>query len=105
MEKVSYIQNLIRARKYRLTLHAEEERDADEITKKEIEEVLLSARLEIIENYPDDLRGESCLVLGFTNEDKPVHCVCGLAMKDVLIIITIYRPDPEQWIDWRKRRE
>jgi len=105
MDEILYIQNLIRAGKYRLTSHAEEERDADQITRKEIEEALLSPKLEIIEDYPDDPRGKSCLVLGFTNEGKPIHFVCGLAMADILIIITTYRPDPEQWVDWRKRRE
>jgi len=105
MEKILYIQNLVRAKKYRLTSHAEEERDADQITKKEIEEALLSSHLEVIEDYPGDSRGRSCLVLGFTNENKPIHFVCGLAVADILIIITIYRPDAEQWIDWRKRRE
>lgn len=105
MKKNSRIQDLVRAKKYRLTSHAEEERDADQITKKEIEEAFLSSQLEVIEDYPDDPRGKSCLVLGFTNEGEPIHFVCGLAMEDILIIITIYRPDAEQWIDWRKRRE
>jgi len=105
MNKILYIQALVRDGKYRLTSHAEEERDADLITKREIEEALLSTQLEVIEDYPDDPRGTSCLVLGFTNEGNPIHFVCGLAMADILVIITVYRPDPEQWIDWRKRRE
>ena len=40
------------AGRYRLTLHAEEERDADEITIDDIEEAYSDAASEIIEDYP-----------------------------------------------------
>lgn len=99
-----HIQTQIRAKQYRLSAHAEAEREADQITNAEIAEGLLSAQAEIIENYPTDPRGASCLVLGFTNEQKPIHAVCGLA-RDVIIIITVYRPDQSEWIDWRVRKE
>ena len=101
---IEQIQKLIQERKYRLTLHAEIERDADQITLQEIEEALLSSNCEIIEEYPNDPRGESYLILGFTNENKPIHFVCGSREPDVVIIITIYRPDPYKWVDWRIRK-
>ncbi|MDI3535336.1 MAG: hypothetical protein PWQ82_1701 [Thermosediminibacterales bacterium] len=31
---------------------------------------------EILENYKNDPRGESCLILGYS-DGKPVHTVCG----------------------------
>lgn len=34
-------------------------------------------------------RGESCLIVGFTNSGKPVHVVCGLN-ENSLVIITVY---------------
>ena len=71
---------------------------------KEIEEALLSPRLEMLEDYLNDPRGHSCLVLGFTQDNKPIHCVCGITVS-VIVIVTIYRPDPKQWINWRKRKE
>ena len=101
---VKAIQTKIRARRYRLTDHAEREREADQITIREIEEALLSSRCELIENYPDDPRGASCLLLGFTDLGRPIHAVCGLTLSDVIVMITVYRPDPDQWIDWRERR-
>ena len=101
---IPHIQQRIRDRLYRLTAHAEREREADRITIREIEEALLSERCQVVENYPEDPRGASCLVLGFTLLGLPMHAVCGIALPHMLIIITVYRPDPEQWIDWKIRK-
>ena len=97
------IEEKVRADQWRLSWHGEREREADRITAQEIREGLLSPRAEIIENYSDDPRGASCLVLGFTNEGAPLHFVCGVSLPDVVVIITLYRPNPQQWIDWRVR--
>lgn len=51
---------------------------------------------EIIEDYPKDARGHSCLILGFGDSGRVLHIVC--APKDeYLAIITAYIPDEEQW--------
>lgn len=102
---LKHIKNLVIQRKYRLTLHAEIERDAEMITLQEIEEALLSKEAEIIEDYPNDPRGPSCLMLGFTKENSPFHIVCGVGDQETLVIITVYRPDADEWIDWRIRKE
>lgn len=59
----------------------------------------------VIEDYPDDPRGHSCLALGVI-EDRPVHMCVGIAhAPDYCDVITVYRPDPEEWdSDYRKRR-
>lgn len=103
-EILAQLQTQIRAKQYRLSIHAETEREADQILNTEIVEAILSAQAEIIENYPSDPRGASCLVLGFTKKSKPIHVVCGLAY-ELVIVITVYRPDPQEWIDWHKRKE
>jgi hypothetical protein len=102
---ITDVQRKISARLYRLTVHAEREREADRITIRELEEALCSPHCQVIEHYPEDPRGASCLVLGFTEQDLPIHTVCGISLPDMLIIITIYRLDPALWIDWRVRRE
>lgn len=66
---------LMTAGRYRLTLHAEEERDADEITIDDIEEAYSDAAGVIIEDYPDDPRGHSALVMAFTKAREPLHAV------------------------------
>ncbi len=60
---------------------------------------------EVIEDYPEDTRGHSCLILGFADEERPIHIVCS-AKEDYLAIITAYLPDLHQWEDnFRKRKK
>ena len=99
------IRRLVRARKYEISKHAEKEREADKITVGELEEAL--TRCEIIEDYPNDPRGPSCLVLGFCGE-RPIHAVCAIkADPDEVLIITVYDPSrrPEKWTDNYRRRK
>ena len=60
---------------------------------------------EIIEDYPEDARGHSCLMVGYGDADRALHVVC--APKDeYLAIITAYVPDEEQWdAEFRTRRK
>ena len=59
---------------------------------------------EILEDYADDPRGPSCLILGMAGE-RPLHVVFGRLDADEILVITAYNPDPEQWQDdWRTRR-
>ena len=58
----------------------------------------------IIEDYPDDPRGPSCLILGHSGE-RPIHAVCGRVDSDEILIITAYQPDPDEWeSDWTTRK-
>lgn len=75
-------------------------RPANMISANEVERVVTEG--EIIEDYPEDVRGPSCLMLG-SGEGRAVHVVC--APKDeYLAVITAYVPDPPQWSpDFRRR--
>ncbi|MBL7075214.1 DUF4258 domain-containing protein [candidate division KSB1 bacterium] len=57
---------------------------------------------EIIEDYPENARGHSCLILGW--KDRPVHVIC--APKDnYLTIITAYLPSLKKWkADYKIRK-
>lgn len=97
---VNYIKQSIVEGEYELSLHADEERLAEGLTIVEIENAL--QLLELIEDYPDDPRGHSCLVLGYA-ETQPVHVVCGLTKQQKLLIITVYLPCLPKWEDERTR--
>ena len=58
----------------------------------------------IIEDYPDDKYGPSCLILGFTNNGRPIHVQSTYADREILKIITLYEPDENLWIDFQNRR-
>ena len=61
---------------------------------------------EIIEDYPDDKPYPSCLVLGKTSIGDPVHSVWAYnEFNKWAVIVTAYRPNPEVWIDWKKRKD
>lgn len=70
---IEEIKARVNANQYSNTHHADIERVADELIFAQIEEALLNG--EILEEYSDSGRGESCLVVGFAN-DVPVHIVC-----------------------------
>ena len=71
------------------------------ITTKEVEIVVTTG--ELIEDYPDDVRGHSCLLLGYGIESRVIHVVCS-PKKDYLAIITAYLPNQNQWLSDFKRR-
>lgn len=60
---------------------------------------------EVIEDYPSDPRGSSCLVLLTMDEDSPVHAVWSFDDgSGQAILVTVYRPDPSRWSDDFKQR-
>ena len=72
------------------------------ITTAETEKIIFKG--EIIENYPNDSRGHSCLMLGHGINNRPIHLVCSPKDK-FLAVITAYLPSDFEWIDnYRKRR-
>ena len=55
-------------------------------------------RGEVIEDYPEDVRGHSCLILGFGDDLRPIHIVCS-PKDEYLALITAYLPDEDEWSD------
>lgn len=61
---------------------------------------------EIIEDYPNDPRGASCLIYGAIGDGRPIHVVCGTIQPDHIVIITVYEPNTKEWErDWRTRKK
>ena len=93
----------IRRDRLRITDHADEEAQADRFS---YDDIFYSVHHgEIIEQYPDDFPFPSCLVYGSTRDGDPVHSVWAYkASNQWAVLITVYRPDPDRWINWRTRR-
>ncbi|OPX23308.1 MAG: hypothetical protein B1H04_03840 [Planctomycetales bacterium 4484_123] len=100
---IGHIIKAIRAGRVRITDHADEEAVADSLTFDEIRSSVLHG--EVIEDYPEDKPYPSCLVYGDTDGGDPVHSVWAYN-KDSgwAVLITVYRPDPGRWLDWRRRK-
>lgn len=63
------------------------------ITAAEIRETVIFG--EIIEEYPDDKRGISCLI-SYARQSRTLHVVCA-PKPEYLAIITAYSPAPDLW--------
>jgi hypothetical protein len=100
------IQRLLREGRYEISFHAQQERLEENLDLIQIEAAIIEQG-ELLEDYPDDPRGESCLVLGFVGS-RPIHLVLGWGtMKTeaqrMLRLITVYTPTPPKWTDPRTR--
>lgn len=87
---------------FEFSQHAVDQSIVREISVNEIREAIAVG--EVIENYPEDKYGPSCLILGFTETDRPLHVQCSYSSRPLVKIITVYQPDPQLWIEYRKRR-
>ena len=66
------------------------------ITTSEIRRVISDGK--VIEDYPEDVRGHSCLILGFGDGTRPIHIVCS-PKDEYLAVITAYLPNEDEWSD------
>lgn len=95
------IRQLVDQGSWEFSLHALKQMDARGIRASAVLEALRTG--EVLEDYPLDPRGASCLVLGH-HAEQALHVVCGTRDKgSKLVVITVYRPEPPRWIDERTR--
>jgi uncharacterized protein DUF4258 len=90
-------------RQYEFSKHALDQMIVRDISVAELEEAI-SNRSEVIEDYPEDKYGPSCLILGFTDSRRPPHVQCSYATRPLVKVITTYEPDPDLWTDLRVRK-
>ena len=102
MINLEWIVSKVTTDDYILSQHADEERMNDNLMISEIEESIMGGS--ILESYPEDKRGSSCLIVGFTKQGKPIHTVCG-KNSDKLVVITVYIPTPPKFITPYERRK
>lgn len=100
---IEKIRKAFKENRYEYSLHAVDQSILRHITRREIVEAIENG--EIIEDYPSDKFGPSCLVYGKTNLERPLHIQCSYPTRAKIKIITVYEPVPEEWIDFRKRRQ
>ncbi len=95
------LRQIFLAKQYLLTLHASDRAIKRDIDSLEIEEAVLSG--EVIEDYPDDKYGPSCLILGRTSANRGLHVQ--VSYPPNVKIITIYEPSSDEWEgDWKTRK-
>ncbi len=95
------IQNAIREDNVFFTEHAVQQMAKRGIDDDEVLETILSG--EIIEEYPADKYGPSCLIYGQTDGGRHLHVVSSLPPR--VRIITVYEPDSDEWLNNRRKKK
>jgi hypothetical protein len=103
MPLLDEIQAKMFRRQYEFSKHAVDQSIIRDISVTEVEEAI-AGNAKVIEDYPDDKYGPSCLILGFTRAGRPLHVQCSYPSRPLIKVITVYEPDPNLWVDFRIRR-
>ncbi len=102
MSLIDAIRAKIVGDQFEFSKHAVDQSIVRGISVSELREAVAAA--DVIEDYPGDKYGPSCLVLGFTDAGRPLHIQCSYPSRPLVKIITLYEPCPDQWIDHRTRK-
>ncbi len=97
------IQQKFQKKAYEYSKHAVDQMIHRNIRVREIEEAIFR-HAEVVEKYPEDKYGPSCLILGFTSSGRPLHILCSYPSRPLLKIITTYEPDPDCWVEHKIRK-
>ena len=100
---IDELRNKIEADQFEFSKHAVDQSILRYISVQEVREAIANGK--IIENYPEDKYGPSCLVLGTTADERFLHIQCSYPSRPLVKIATLYEPDSERWIDFKRRAE
>ena len=101
---INVIINSVQSNRVNITHHARVEAKNDLLLLDDIFFATCSGG--IIEDYPTDKPYPSCLIYGKSSNGDPIHCVWAYDSEtQISILITVYRPDPKLWIDWKERKK
>ena len=99
---IDEIREKISEGRFEFSRHAVGQSILRRVTPQDIREAVAAG--EIIEDYPDDKYGPSCLIFGRTRADRPLHIQCSYPSRPLIKIITLYEPDRSLWIDFKVRK-
>lgn len=102
MIDIEILQKLNMPNRIVLTKHAKERLTERNITIKDIINGIQTG--EIIKQYEDDKPLSSCLILGFSVDNKYIHIVVSHD-SDYIYLITAYYPNTDQWEKGFKTRK
>lgn len=103
MKTLADIRQQLQAGQFEFSRHAFRRVVERNISEQEIRQA--GAQAEVIEDYPDDKYSPSALLLGFAGGGRPLHFQVSFTEAPLTKIITIYEPDPNEWVEYRTRRQ
>ena len=99
---IDEIQKKVAAEAFEFSKHAADQSIIRRISVQDLREAVASG--EVIEDYPEDKYGPSCLIYGSTVGGRPIHVQCSYPSRPLVKVITVYEPESERWIDFKVRR-
>ena len=102
MIKIERLQEYYMQNRIIISVHAQERLRQRGIKQKDIKNCIMTG--EIIEQYPEDFPFQSCLIFGYTIDNKIMHVVAS-DEGTVSRIITAYFPNKEKFEDDLKTRK
>ena len=99
---IEEIRQKIRRDEFEFAQHAVDQSILRQISLTEMREAIDAG--EVIEDYPNDKYGPSCLIFGRSLADRPLHVQCSYPSRPLIKVVTLYEPDPKLWIDFKVRR-
>ena len=100
---MTFDKNVKRRKQLKFTDHARIEMAKDRISVHEVLKAIENGK--VIEEYEEHKPFPRCLLYG-KSDDKPIHAVFALPQHvNMLIVVTVYIPDPKRWIEFERRRK
>lgn len=88
----------------RISEHGYDELAADGLSAREVVAGVYDGV--VVEDYPDYPKGPCVLLLQKDRDGQPIHVVWGIPRGHAIpaVLVTAYRPDPDEWTDNFMRR-
>jgi len=98
------VRDLVSAGEIRISEHGYDELAEDGLTAREVLQGIESAV--VVEEYPNYPKGPCILMLQKDKRGLPIHVVWGIPKghNKPAVLVTAYRPDPDQWDESFTRR-
>lgn len=99
---IEVLKKLVQDNKIKWSVHCLERMGERDISRTDVKNCICNG--DIIEDYPKDFPHPSCLVFGYTVDNRILHVVAGTNRRE-LFIITTYFPNPDKFeSDMKTRR-
>jgi len=103
MTLIDEIQAKVETDQFEFSKHAVDQSIIRRISVREVREAIANGK--VIEDYPEDKHGPSCLIFGRAATGRPIHVQCSHPSRPLIKVVTLYEPDPARWIDFKKRKQ
>ena len=92
-KRLEKLRELVRLQEYEISTHANEEMSNDELVAIDVENAILTGKIE--KRFTRDPRGRRYEVLGKACDTRPIAVVCRIGRNGRLLIITVYALEVE----------